>query len=565
MTASDLVLLAYIVLIVPAMLVGFVFARRKMFVPYHKFTMTTITIVNWVIILAVMLVTYRRDVVPNIPQNLGLPGVLIPTLHLIPGLIAQLLATYLVIRMWFENQLPDWFKVNNIKLFMRTTLCLWLLTAVLGVVTWAVINKGFLASPSTVPIATPAAGVTVVRLLPGNKYDPVDITVAAGTTIEFINTDGKTHTVTADDGSFDSGDLKAGTNFQQAFPQAGTFQYYCSFHGDKGGVGMSAVIHVKASDGSVPAAATAKPTAVVTAAPAAATQNATQSANAGTNSAVTVNLNDDVFAPKTVTVPVGSVIRFLNAGKHKHTVTADDGSFDSGQLTPGQTFEHTFDKVGDVPVYCMNHGDKGGVDMSMVVHVTAAGSAPASASTQAAAGALAPDAVAALAPLVVSALDTPGKIPYVVGAQSQMALVVKQSATIIDALKQGHYEDAQAAAEAIQNVLESGKGTDFDKDGKVNQPGDGFGLRLYIFGLNEAAASIPGIEDLISGGRAAVADIQIVKQQAQALIAAPSLVEAQKVEPLLTGAVSKLQSDMTTIVKAAAALKVPDNHVSLNP
>src|SRR5260221_12794812 len=100
MTTSDLVLLAYIFLIVPAMLVGFVFARRKMFEPYHKLTMTTITIVNWLLIIFVMLVTYRRDVLPSIPQNLNQPSGLIPTLHLIPGLIAQLLATYLVIRMW---------------------------------------------------------------------------------------------------------------------------------------------------------------------------------------------------------------------------------------------------------------------------------------------------------------------------------------------------------------------------------------------------------------------------------------------------------------------------------
>ena|SRR5258708_10596158 len=136
MSTTDLVFLAYVVFIVPAMLVGFVFARRKMFVPYHKFTMTTITIVNWLLILFVMQVSYRTYVLPEIPKNLGLLNILIPTLHLIPGLIAQLLATYLVIRMWFEKQLPDWFKVKNIKVVMRTTLALWLLTFILGIGNW---------------------------------------------------------------------------------------------------------------------------------------------------------------------------------------------------------------------------------------------------------------------------------------------------------------------------------------------------------------------------------------------------------------------------------------------
>ena len=146
MTKSDLVLLAYIVLIVPAMLVGYFFARRKMFEPYHKITMTVITIVNWLLIIFVMLVTYRY-VIPEIPAHLtNQANVLIPTLHLIPGLIAQLLATYLVIRMWFSNYIPERFAVANIKPYMRLTLGLWLLTAVLGAITWAVFHKGLFGS-----------------------------------------------------------------------------------------------------------------------------------------------------------------------------------------------------------------------------------------------------------------------------------------------------------------------------------------------------------------------------------------------------------------------------------
>src|SRR5579859_4632729 len=151
MKTSDLVLLAYVILIAPAMLLGFFFARRKMFEPYHKFTMTAITIVNWILILGVMLPTYLT-LLPDVPGNLRQPGYLVPTLHLIPGAIAQILATYLVIRMWFEKQLPEWFKVQNIKLVMRTTLTLWLLTAVLGVLNWAVLTRGFLSNPAQTPV-----------------------------------------------------------------------------------------------------------------------------------------------------------------------------------------------------------------------------------------------------------------------------------------------------------------------------------------------------------------------------------------------------------------------------
>lgn len=146
LSTSDWVLLAYIFLLVPLMLIGFGFARRKLFVPHHKLTMTTITIVNWILILTVMVVTYDRAVAPGVPQDLKYSMIFIPTLHALFGITAQVLATYLVIRMWFENQLPARLKVQNIKIYMRTTLALWLLTALFGLTTWAVFNRDFLSS-----------------------------------------------------------------------------------------------------------------------------------------------------------------------------------------------------------------------------------------------------------------------------------------------------------------------------------------------------------------------------------------------------------------------------------
>ncbi len=159
LSTSDLVLLAYLILLVPLMLVGFGFARRKLFVPHHKLTMTTITIVNWILIITVMFVTYDKAVAPNVPQDLKYSAIFIPTLHGLFGITAQLLATYLVIRMWFEKQLPDWFKVQNIKRYMRTTLGLWLLTALFGLTTWAVFNRDFLSSKAAVEPARTAEAV----------------------------------------------------------------------------------------------------------------------------------------------------------------------------------------------------------------------------------------------------------------------------------------------------------------------------------------------------------------------------------------------------------------------
>jgi len=57
-----------------------------------------------------------------------------------------------------------------------------------------------------------------------------NIPVTKGTTIKWTNNDGVTHTVTADDGSFDSGSLTNGASFSHTFSTAGTYTYHCSIH-----------------------------------------------------------------------------------------------------------------------------------------------------------------------------------------------------------------------------------------------------------------------------------------------------------------------------------------------
>lgn len=136
---ADLTLLAYILLLLPLMIAGFIFARRRMFEPQHKLVMTFITLFNWVLILFVMVSSYTQSVAPNVPAEIGDRNYLIPTLHLITGGLAQILATYLLIRMWFENYLPEALKIKRLKPYMRSTLGLWLVTILLGVIlymTW---------------------------------------------------------------------------------------------------------------------------------------------------------------------------------------------------------------------------------------------------------------------------------------------------------------------------------------------------------------------------------------------------------------------------------------------
>lgn len=71
-----------------------------------------------------------------------------------------------------------------------------------------------------------------------------EITVTVGTTVTWTNNDSAPHTVTADDGSFASGTLNGGDTFSFTFEEAGSFAYYCEFHGGADGSGMSSVVNV---------------------------------------------------------------------------------------------------------------------------------------------------------------------------------------------------------------------------------------------------------------------------------------------------------------------------------
>jgi plastocyanin len=61
------------------------------------------------------------------------------------------------------------------------------------------------------------------------------------------------------------------------------------------------------------------------------------------------------YSPNPVTVAAGDVVTWTNVGSFLHTVTADDGSFDSGGLDPGAQFTWTASGAGTVAYHCTFH------------------------------------------------------------------------------------------------------------------------------------------------------------------------------------------------------------------
>jgi plastocyanin len=68
-----------------------------------------------------------------------------------------------------------------------------------------------------------------------------------------------------------------------------------------------------------------------------------------------VNIADFAFAPDSRSVKVGDSVKWTNKDGATHTVTADDGAFDSGSLAGGKSFSFTFDEAGTFTYHCNIH------------------------------------------------------------------------------------------------------------------------------------------------------------------------------------------------------------------
>src|SRR5688572_2574602 len=88
MTNSQISLAIYVLVLLPLMLLGFYFARRIMF-NQHKITMTTIFIANWALIFWVMSPSYRTLVGSEPAPDFSTVPVILPTIHMALGSIAQ--------------------------------------------------------------------------------------------------------------------------------------------------------------------------------------------------------------------------------------------------------------------------------------------------------------------------------------------------------------------------------------------------------------------------------------------------------------------------------------------
>ena len=160
------------------------------------------------------------------------------------------------------------------------------------------------------------------------NFAPSAATLIIGTndTVTFKNDDTTVHTVTAVDHSFDSGDIAAGKSWTHQFTTPGNYSYFCVYH-----KWMTGFLMVRQA-----------PTGGA---------SATVDIQAGTGG----NPNQN-YVPSSITLVVGvnNTLVFVNHDSTIHTVTASDRGFDSGDITPGGSWTHTF-AAGTYTYHCTYH------------------------------------------------------------------------------------------------------------------------------------------------------------------------------------------------------------------
>jgi plastocyanin len=147
---------------------------------------------------------------------------------------------------------------------------------------------------------------------------------------------------------------------------------------------------------------------------------------AGYTEGTTVSMRDSCFAGTAHFAPSDSAITISNEGSLPHTFTAVDGSFDTGEVSPGASTEVTIDEPGIYRVYCALHGTPAGEGMAGVVVIGEA--VPASMSAPLDTTAI-QEAVAGESAALVRAIDRQQRAISDLGAaQADLVMAVEEQA-----------------------------------------------------------------------------------------------------------------------------------------
>ena len=82
---------------------------------------------------------------------------------------------------------------------------------------------------------------------------------------------------------------------------------------------------------------------------------ATNTPAPGGTGTVDIAIKGFAFDPVSITIKVGTTVRWTNQDSANHTITSDSGVWDSGSIAQSESYTRVFDTVGTFAYHCAVH------------------------------------------------------------------------------------------------------------------------------------------------------------------------------------------------------------------
>jgi uncharacterized membrane protein YozB (DUF420 family) len=116
------------------LLLGARLARKGRF-RQHAWCQSTIVLLNLVVVVVMMIPSFRVHVLPRVPAKLGKAYYALATTHGAFGTVTELAGLYIVLSVG-TKVLPEKLRISKYKAWMRSVLVLWWVVLLLGMATY---------------------------------------------------------------------------------------------------------------------------------------------------------------------------------------------------------------------------------------------------------------------------------------------------------------------------------------------------------------------------------------------------------------------------------------------
>lgn len=489
----------------------------------HDWIMTFVVVCNFFLILLIMIGSYR-SILSLIAGGSLSPSLLLPLVHGLLGMLAELIAIYCLLA--GHKILPR--KIGTLRYFMWATFVLWTMAYVLGLGTYLIFYVGSggdtetteaTATPIAIEDLPPDLPPPPQRILLQNfVFNPATLTVLAGTDVTWFSQDIAPHNVTFADGSLESGDFGQAGSFNFTFSDPGEFIIYCTLHGNPGS-GMSSTITVVERSQEAVAEVLAQPTPnVVPPTP--------------TPAPIVPPPPIALIEPPSPEIQVVGLVAFYDQYQSSDSVALTL----NGLVPPPPGFVYVGWLINELTNQVWNIGtlpvDANGVVIYSVTHplgdnllaqydgfqitLEQGDGAVDIPGTVVYSGRQPREATDLIRRMAVAAA-TPNNVGYAIGARLQVEELIRHVEFVQIALDLLSIADAQRHSEHILNILLGAQAAqDLDGLHGIQNPGDTFGIIAYLENLKATAAATGASPDATNAIRIHSTHIQMSSDNALA-------------------------------------------------